>query len=35
MGSNLCRKIPLLGVANPVVGSPFSGSGQVQVDSAP
>ena len=35
MGSNPCRKIPLLGVAHPVVGSPFSGTGQVQVDDAP
>ena len=35
MGSNPCRKIPLLGVAHPVLGSPFSGTGQVQVDGAP
>ena len=35
MGSNPCRKIPLLGVAHPVVGSHFSGTGQIQVDEAP
>ena len=34
MRSNPCRKIPLLGVVHPVVGSPFLGMGQVQVDGA-
>ena len=28
MGSNPCRKIPPMGVAQPVVGSPFSGTGR-------
>ena len=34
VGSSPCRRIQLLGIAHPVVGSPLSGTGSIQGDGA-